>query len=228
MRTILLVVAALQVLAPLPGYAQRAIEPTVARVELELGGGLFGGAGLGAGDADLRANEQARQPFRLFTADSRFVRAPAVHLRAAVPLGRHYGVEGGVTWGRPEIRTSLAADAEGAAALTSVERIDQYVFDASLVWMLEAFRLGERLIPFVSGGGGYLRQLHEGRTLVEHGQAYHAGGGVKYWLFTRTDGLVRSAGIRGDARVQLLRGGIAFEDRPRPHAAISGGLFVGF
>jgi hypothetical protein len=204
------------------------VDPTVARVELEVGGGLFGGAGLGTEDADLRANAQTRQPFRLFTADSRFARAPALHVRAAVPLARRVGLEGGMSWGRPEIRTSLSADAEGAAPLTSVERIDQYVFDASLVWMLDGLRLGDRVLPYVSAGGGYLRQLHEGRTLIEHGQAYHAGGGIKYWLFTRRRGSVRSAGFRGDARLQFVYGGIAFEEGPRPQAAISGGLFIGF
>lgn len=202
--------------------------PQTSRVEVEVGGGLFGGAGLGTGDANLRANATARQPFRLFTADSRFERAPTVHVRAAVPLTSRFALEGGVTRSRPDIRTSLTADAEGAAPLTSIEQVDQYVFDASLVWMLDALRLGDRLIPFVTGGGGYLRQLHEGRTVIEHGQIYHAGGGVKYWLLTRTSGFVRSTGLRGDARVELVRGGISFEERPRPHAAVSGGLFVGF
>lgn len=228
MRTIRLVVVTLLVTSA-PISAQTPA-PAVARVELEVGGGLIGGAGLGARDADLRANAQVPRPFRLFTAQSRFVRAPALLVRAAVPLGRSFGLEGGMTWGRPEIRTSLTADAEGAAPVASVERINQFVFDASLVWMLGTFRPGQRLVPFVSGGAGYLRQLHEGRTLVEHGQAYHVGGGIKYRLFTRTGrrGLVRSAGLRGDARLQLLSGGIAFEEGPRPHAAISGSLFVGF
>jgi hypothetical protein len=207
---------------PPPGWAQ------TSRVEVEIGGGLLGGAGLGTGDANLRANATARQPFRLFTADSRFERAPTVHVRAAVPLTSRFALEGGVTRSRPDIRTSLTADAEGAAPLTSIEQVDQYVFDASLVWMVDALRLGDRLVPLVTGGGGYLRQLHEGRTVIEHGQIYHAGGGVKYWLFTRTSGFVRSTGLRGDVRVELVRGGISFEERPRPHAAISGGVFVGF
>jgi hypothetical protein len=203
-------------------------ERPLSRVEVDAGGGLFGGARLGAGDANLRANAQTPQPFRLFTADSRFERAPSVHLRAAVALGRRLAVEGSVSRSRPEIRTSLTADVEGAAPLASIERVDQYVFDVSLVLMLDARRLGPRLVPFVAGGAGYLRQLHEGHTLIEHGHVYHAGGGIKYWLFTRTSGFLRSAGLRGDARVQLLRGGIAFEDRARPHAAISGSVFVGF
>lgn len=214
--------------APASGVAQTPFDQPGHRVEVDAGGGLFGGAALGAGDANLRANAQARQPFRLFAVDSTFESAPSLHVRAAVGLTRRFGAEGGVTWSRPEIRISVSADAEGAAPLTSVERIDQYVFDASLVMRLDGLRAGARLVPFVAGGAGYLRQLHEGRTLIEHGQVYHAGGGVKYLLFSRTSGFVRSTGLRGDARLQVLRGGISFEDRPRPHAAISGGVFLGF
>ncbi|MBI3047345.1 MAG: hypothetical protein HYY76_03450 [Acidobacteria bacterium] len=211
-----------------PAAAQSAADRPVRRLEVDVGGGLTGGGGLGGGDANLRANAQAREAFRLFAADSEFARAPAVHARAAFAFTRRFTVEGGVTWSRPEIRTSITADAEGAAPVTSVERVDQYVFDASVVMMLDAFRLGTRLVPFVAGGGGYLRQLHEGQTVIEHGQVYHAGGGVKYWLLARPGGFLRSAGLRGDVRAQVARGGITFEDRPRPHVAISGSLFFGF
>lgn len=221
-------IVVLLAVAAAPSSAQTVGARPAPRIEVEAGGGLIGGTDLGRGDANLRASATARQPFRLFTADSRFERAPTVHLRAAVPLGLRFALEGGVTRGRPEIRTSLTADAESAAPRTSVEQVDQYVFDASLLWMLDALRLGDRLVPFVVGGGGYLRQLHEGRTLIEHGQIYHAGGGIKYWLLSRATGVVRSAGLRGDARVLVVRGGISFDDRPRPHAAVSGGLFVGF
>jgi hypothetical protein len=107
------------------------------------------------------------------------------------------------------------------------ERIDQYFIDAGALFMIEELRLG-RMVPFAAAGAGYLRQLHEGQTVVDHGQVYHAGGGLKYWLLSRASGVVRTAGIRGDARAYFLRAGVAFEDRPRPHMAISGSVFVGF
>jgi len=212
----------------LPSYAQIAGNRPVRRVEIDVGGGVLGGAELGSVDANLRANAQARQPLRLFTADSRFARAPVLRVRAGFALTRRFAVEGGLMFGRPEIRTSITADSEGAPSLTGVERVDQYVVDASLVMVLDGLRVGARMVPFVAGGGGYLRQLHEGQTVIEQGQVYHAGGGVKYWLLARDRGLVRATGLRGDAGVQVMRGGISFEDRPRPHVAISGSVFVGF
>ena len=126
------------------------------------------------------------------------------------------------------LRTRVTSDAEGAAALTVEERLDQYFFDASVVLLLDALRFGGATVPFVSGGAGYLRQLHEGRTLVESGQVYHGGGGIRHWLRMRDRGFVRGLGLRVDGRLYVLAGGARIEDRPRAHGAISGGVFVTF
>jgi hypothetical protein len=83
-------------------------------------------------------------------------------------------------------------------------------------------------VPFAAAGIGYLRQLHEGLTLVEQGHLYHLGGGLKHWLAVRDRGRIRALGVRTDARLYLLRDGIAFKDRPRPLGAISGSLFIDF
>ena len=208
--------------------AASAGERPLRRIEFDVGGGLTSGGRLGGGDANLRANAPARQGVRLFAAGSEVAPAPAAHARTAFAFSRRFTVEGGAELSRPEIRTAITADAEGAAPVTSVERVDQYVFDASVLMMLDALRIGTRLVPFVAAGGGYVRQLHEGRTVIEHGQLYQAGGGVKYWLLARPGGFMRSAGLRGDVRLQLVRGGIALADGPRPHVAVSGSLFVGF
>jgi hypothetical protein len=223
-----LAAAVVLVVTAAPGVAQTVASQPAHRVEVDAGGGLFGGTAFGDVDATLRTNAQAREPFRLFTAGTRVDRARSIHVRAGVDLSPRFGVEGGVTRSRPHMRTAITADAENAAALTTVQRIDQYVFDASLVLRFGGFGAGGRLVPFVSAGGGYLRQLHEGRTLIEHGQAYHAGGGVKYAFVARTTGRLRSTGVRGDARLQVLRGGISLRDRPRSQAAISGSVFVAF
>lgn len=198
------------------------------RVELDVGGGLLGGAALGSGDANVLANNPTRQPFRIFSADTRIARASALHARGGVALTRRFGVEGGVVIGHPEVRTSLSADVENAAPLTAVERVDQYFFEASVIVMFEEWRVGGGTVPFAAVGGGYLRQLHEGQTVVEQGHLYHAGGGVKHWLVARDRGRIRTAGLRADARMYLLAKGLSFDDGPRPHAAISGSVFVGF
>lgn len=212
----------------LPADAQTAEQRRVRRVEMDVGGGLLGGAGLGSADANLRAGDAARRPFRLFSTESRFASAPTVHVRGGVALNRRIGLEGGLMVSRPDIRTSVSADAEEAPPITIAEQVDQYVIDATVVIMLTELGVGGRTLPFVAAGAGYLRQLHEGQSLVEQGHVYHAGGGVKHWLLARDRGFISAAGLRADARVYLMSGGIAFEDRPRPYAAISGSVFVTF
>lgn len=211
-----------------PVYAQRSANSQDRRLEVSGGAGFLGGADLGSADASLRANSASPQPFRLFATSSDMGRAPSWHARVAFLLNPRFAIESGITNVRPDIRVSATSDAEGALPVTITESIDQYFIDGSVLVMLEEVRIGTRLVPFAAAGGGYLRQLHDGRTLVEHGQVYHAGGGVKYRLVTNSSGAIRAAGLRGDARVYFMRGGISFDDHPRSHLAISGSVFLGF
>ena len=209
-----------------PAYAQT--DPPIHRVEVEVGGGVLGGAALGSADANLRANATTAQPYRLFSTDTRVTTEQSLHARVGVALTRRFAVEGGLVFSRPRIQTSVSADAEGALPLTVDERVDQYFVEASVLVGLDEIRLGSRTVPFLAGGAGYLRQLHEGLTVIEQGHFYHLGGGVKHWLLARDRGVVRAAGLRADARVYVLVSGISFDGRPRPHAAASGSFFLAF
>jgi hypothetical protein len=209
-------------------YAQAAVDRPVRRIEADAGAGILGGGGLGSADANLRRNDPVRQTFRLFATSSDVGRAPLWLVRLAFPLSQRFAIEGALTKATTDLRVSATSDFEGAPSITTTETIDQYFFEASVLVMLDELRIGTRAVPFAAAGGGYLRQLHEGQRLVEEGEVYHAGGGIKYWLMTRKAGAVRSAGLRADARAYFLRGGISFDDRPRSHVAISGSVFVGF
>jgi hypothetical protein len=204
------------------------VAPPIRTIDVDAGGGLLGGAGLGSRDAELLANAATRTPFRLFTTSSRFDSSPAWHVRGGYTFSRRFAVEGGVVVSHPELTTSISEDVEGAAPLTVAERVDQYFFEGSLIVMIEELGMGARTVPFAAVGAGYLRQLHEGLTVIEHGQVYHAGGGIKHWLMTRDQGFIKAFGVRADARFYLLASGISFSDRPRAHGAFSGGLFMSF
>jgi hypothetical protein len=212
----------------LPALAQTAGDRPAGTIDVEAGGGLLSGGGLGSRDAELLANAPTRTPFRLFTTSSRLDSSPAWHARAGYAFSRRFAVEGGVVVSHPEIRTSISEDVEGAAPLTVAERIDQYFFEGSLIVMIEELSVGARTVPFAAAGAGYLRQLHEGLTVIEHGQVYHAGGGIKHWFVARDQGFIRAFGLRADGRVYLMASGISFSDRPRSHGAFSGGLFISF
>lgn len=195
------------------------------RVEVGVGVGALGGAALGSDEADLRTGSGT--DFALFSAESRFGGARELELRAGISLSRRYAVEvrGGIS--RPELRTSISGDVEGAPDITLTERIDQYMVDASFVALFEGLRIGP-VVPFAAAGAGYLRQLHEGLTLVEQGAVYHLGGGVKHRFVNRSSGLLEAVGVRADGRLYLLSGGIAVGDRPRPHVGVSASFFVLF
>jgi hypothetical protein len=85
-----------------------------------------------------------------------------------------------------------------------------------------------KVVPFIRGGVGYLRQLHEGQSLVETGIAYHAGGGLTYWLSSGGQGFFKGWGLRGDARVLVRDGGFSLDDETRTGVVVAGALVMAF
>jgi hypothetical protein len=214
------------ILGVMPDSARaQATEPPLRRLELAAGVGYLGGTSLGDADADLRSPSAG--PYRLFTTSSRLMGAPALDVRVGFDLSRRIGFEGHVLFGHPEVRTTVEGDAESAPTSEVVERLDQYLIDGGIVLRLDEFRVGG-LRPFVTAGAGYLRQLHEGLTVIEGGRVFYVGGGARYWLFARPRGLPRAGGLRVDARLNVLSGGITVDDRSRRQPSISGSFFLLF
>jgi hypothetical protein len=75
-------------------------------------------------------------------------------------------------------------------------------------------------VPFVSGGAGYLRELHEGNLLVETGTEYHATAGLKYWFGTGNNRF----GLRVEGGVSAREKGFDDEDRRRVQPMVAAGL----
>jgi hypothetical protein len=132
-----------------------------------------------------------------------------------------------VSYQQPGITTELSDDAEIAAAPIDAERLSQYIVDIGVLWEVPRLKLGARGRSFVIGGGGYLRQLYDERTLVETGSVYYAGAGVRYWL-RGGDGERRSIGLRADGRAMWRRGGVDFEDEVRVIPVLRFDAFVEF
>jgi hypothetical protein len=210
---------------PLDAAAQSAtVGP---RVEITGAAGLQTGTDLGARNGDFRANSTTGQPFTLFTTDSTMSRSWLADVRVGFVMSRRVSIEGRLGYSRPSLATSVSADTEGAPAITVIERIDQYVIDAGVVIGLDEMRFG-RVVPYAAGGAGYLRQLHEGFTAIEQGHVYHLGGGLKRDLFTRDRRVIRAAGLRVDARVNFLSGGISLGDGIVTQGTLAAGLYLRF
>ena len=226
MRIALGVCAAIAGLALLPSSGGAQTAPPLRHLEVSGGYGAATGAALGQQDANLRT-ATAGTPFRLFTTTSRMSAAPMLDLRAGIALTRRYGVEGHASYGHPEVRTSISSDAEGAPDVTAVERLDEYLIDAGVVVRFDEWTFAG-VSPFATVGGGYLRQLHEDLIAIEEGGVFFVGGGVKRAFVVRPHGWWRALGVRGDARLNVLSGGITIDDRTRRHVAVSVSLYIVF
>ena len=198
-----------------------------AQVTINGGLGWSGGYDIGASSAQLRTNAPGATvpPFTLFNVDSRIAPSPGGEVRVGVAITPRFSVEGGVLLANRRLPFAVTGDPESAAQQLEGETLHHYVFDAGVMWELPVFRRS-RLRTFASGGAGYLRQLHQDRTLVETGQVYYVGGGARYWLRGRPTSS-RSLGLRGDLRLNVRRSGIDFEDRARTYPTASLLMFVG-
>lgn len=197
------------------------------RVLLEGGAVWSGGYAVGDVNAQLRSNATGSTPppFTLFSAASDLSSAASAVVRFGFTLTPTLAIEGGGSFGMPRLGTDITADTEVGPQRIEGEQVRQYLFDAAVVWHLP-LRLGPRLRPFVIGGGGYLRQLHEERTMVETGQIYYGGAGARYWIRGEA-GTARSLGLRTDVRVNVRLGGIDFENQARVFPTVAVHLFLG-
>jgi hypothetical protein len=189
------------------------------RFEISGGAWFAGGHDLVGSSADLLPNQTGGGAYPVFKAETRQDGAPGFEARLGWRVTPRFIIEGGVFLSRPQLSSRLTADVEGAPDATIVEDLSLYIFDAAVLVPLGGTSDG-RLTPFLRVGAGYVRQLHEDNVLVETGQAYHAGGGLTAWF-----GQGRRAGVRVDARIYLLQGGVDLGTSTRTMAA-GGGAFV--
>lgn len=215
-------------LVPLLAAIAWCLAPADAAGQVSIGGGVTwsGGYAIGESAAELRTNApgSTTPAFTLFETRSRFTPAFGAEARVGVDIGRRITIEGGAAYSRPRVRVTIAADSESGSQQLAGEALQQYVFDAAMAWRF-APRLASRLGPFVLAGAGYVRQLHQERTLVESGQIYYAGAGARYWLRGRPDS-GKSFGLRGDLRMNFRRQGIDFENQARAYPTLSLQVFA--
>ncbi len=212
----------LALLAPGAAHAQ----PRATTDRVEVGGGVRWVGGAALGDTDATLGTASGGSFVQFASASELGPAVVVEGRVGVRLSRALQVEVSVSYGTADLRTRLDSDVESIPDVTVSEPITRYTIEGTLVASLDRWRRG-RVTPFVSAGGGYLRELHEGRTLVETGRAFHAGGGVTVPIRTSRAG-ASAVGIRADARIVVRSGGVLFDDDPVVAPAAGASVFFRF
>jgi hypothetical protein len=221
-------VAALMVVAVIASAAPAlAQSPDASASRFEAGIGAVWIGRMPLGDTPATETAAAGNRATLFTTSSELAGAGGITVRAGVRITRGWRVEATASYARPELRVSLGGDSEGAAAVTAVESIQQYMIGGDVLWFVP-LRRRPRVEPFVLGGGGYLRQLHEAATLVETGRYLDVGGGVS-WLFAAGRHVhTKGAGLRVDARAVVRSQGVAFDGGSKTSPAAGASLFVRF
>jgi hypothetical protein len=214
-KTLTALLAAAFVCAATPVLGQViAARETPARGTLEVSGGVLwqGGFDLADRTAELTRNGDAGAgPLDLFTTESQVDPIAGVRARLAYYLSPAVAIEGGVQYSRPVLSVRLAGDFEDAPGITAEETIERFLFDGSMVYYLNGLSFaGRKGLPFVTAGAGHLRELHEGRALVETGTEFHGSAGVKYWFGSR-----RRVGLRGEAGFSSRAGGSDSSDGRR-------------
>ncbi|MGH9202342.1 MAG: hypothetical protein ACRD2A_14030 [Vicinamibacterales bacterium] len=216
--------------ASVPVHAQPAGDPSLRRHELVVSSGPIWSAGYGIGEslAQLRSNATGAQPapFTLLGVTSSIEPLAGMEANLGYAITPSLVVEGGGWFARANIAVELSRDAEAAPRSIDGEKLHQLVLSGGVVWRLP-WSFGPRAAPFVTGGAGYLRQLHEERTLVETGRIVYLGAGVRYFI-AGGHGVGRSVGLRGDVRATWRSPGIDFEDKTRAFPTITVLVFAGF
>ena len=196
------------------------------RVEIAAGAMWIGRTSFGTADATETA--AGGSAFTLFSTASALGAAPAADLRVGVRLTRVLQAEATGSYAAPVLTTTTSADAEHAAVATAADAIKQFTIGGSLVVHVTRWHVGAHASPFVIAGAGYLREVHEGQTLVVAGQTYHAGGGVTCPLLARAHGVVKSAGIRAEACALARSKALALDHRTHVVPIVAASLFVRF
>jgi hypothetical protein len=186
-----------------------------------------GGYAIGESLAQLRSNANGSQPspFLLFAVSSSMEQLLGIEGNVGYAITPWLIVEGGGWYARANIAVDLSRDPEAQPTSIDGEKLHQVIVSGGVAWRLPV-SLGRKVAPFLTAGGGYLRQLHEERTLAESGRIYYVGGGARYFLSGGT-GSARSVGIRGDVRLNWRTPGIDFESKTRKFPTLTLQLFVG-
>ncbi|MGE3275310.1 MAG: hypothetical protein AB7O67_09375 [Vicinamibacterales bacterium] len=213
--------------APVAGAQDAGPALPAHRITLAAGVSWAGSYEVGTERALLTANRPASpEPYALFESRSSLAAATGAEARIGFTVSPSLAIEIGGAYSRPGVLVAISGDREAPDQALEGDPISQYVVDAGLVWQLPRVRLGRRGRPFLAGGAGYLRQLYAGHTLVETGQLYHVGAGLRYWL-RGASGEGRAVGLRGDVRAMIRRAGVELDGRVRVYPAATLMLFVG-
>jgi hypothetical protein len=219
--SVLAILAALFISAP--AFAQPAPSASPGpRLEVTVGSAFALSAKVRTTDAVEKAPDgSALTLFKLSGTESG---KAGIDLTIGIRLTGRLWAEASGSIAKPEFRTSISGDFEGAPGATLTLPMKRYSVEGAAVWML---RKAGRFQPFVRGGAGWMREISADSVLVQDNMLAVAGGGIKYWLRQRDTGHFRRFGLRFDARVIDRLGDLSL-GVGRISGSLFGGAIIGF
>jgi len=213
--------------APLAALAQPSQRPEPGRVEVGFGWTWTGRAAIGTGDAPEATSSGGA--LSLFRTSTEVAAARGVEGRVGFRLTSALALEASGGYAVASLRTEISGDYESSPPVTATESVRQFTVGGSLLWHLRHSRGRPAGVePFLSAGGGYLRELHEGSVLVDTGRFYQVGGGVKVLVVSQQRAWLKGIGLRLDARARARTGGVVFDDRFRVSPSVSAAVYARF
>ena len=161
---------------------------------------------LGTTDADLLAPDGS--PFPLFRARNEAGAGLGFEAHLGTSVARRLDVEFSGAWTRFDARSLITDDADDVPEVTLSERLTRFSVEGSVVWR---FAERNRVVWFLRGGAGWMREIASDRALSEDGWLVNGGLGVKYWPGANPAGQ-GAFGLRGEFRVLTRKDGIAIDD----------------
>ena len=204
-------------LAPAVAIAQTSERRT------ELGGDLRWLTGIQFDDVNADETAFAGATRTVFKSSTTFEQAACPEVKVIVGLTSAIDAEGAVAYGRSHFTTRITQDPEASNAAISGS-VSVYLLEAGVAAHLARWQRG-RSVPFVSAGAGYLRQIHDGQTLIDGGPSGYVGGGARMRLGGDTARGLKSAALRLELRATILGGGSTLDGHVHVLPSVIAGLF---
>ena len=166
-------------------------------------------------------------PRSLFSSHTRLGSAVGATAGFGVRLSRAIRVEMAAGYGTAQLNSKVSGDAEQVADTTVRTPVTQLVVEAGILAQRSRWR-ARTMQPFVTAGVGYLREMYEGRTLIETGSAAYVGGGLYYVRASARPRHIKATGLRVDLRGYVRRGGVASTAKVHAAPEIAARMFVRF
>ncbi len=211
-----------------PAVVQVRVSRPEPRFDVSLAFAFSGTSTIGSQQATFTPNQAGAPRYVLFTTGTDLGWGRGVEARIGYHVSSALTIEAGLWFTVADVRVAISGDQEGVpnASFTG-ERLKQMQFEGHLLLGPQRLRFARgRAQPYVSVGGGALRQLHTGNTLAENGSVIEAGVGLRVGLGPGRSGGAQRFGVRFDLRECHVQGGFHIGANQRTYPAGMLGFFL--